>query len=202
MKAYSFRFALEQRTLLAVSPITAILESSQLGSILLTMLAHGTMVGNEVDALALLECSPSSAHRATKTARDNVGDVPIQMLLSAVDRVKLDRGVHEELKVRIKVSIALMHYVKQKANGTMSTLRILPGRSVTTSMRRACRFFEWHFLEVDGPLFLAAEVDAKDDVDDALYLGKLGEHSAQHGKTSLKNGASGAEVLALLRNEK
>ena len=62
---------------MAVSPITAILESSQLGGILLTMLAHGTMVGNEVDALALLECSPSFANRANKTARDNVGDVPL-----------------------------------------------------------------------------------------------------------------------------
>ena len=116
VKAFSLRIPLEPCSLLAVSPEAPILESPEYGSVLSAMLAHGSVVGDEVDAVALLESTPSITDRATKTTSDDVRDVPLQVLLGTIDRVKLDSRVLEDLELSVEIGTAFVHPVQKKLN--------------------------------------------------------------------------------------
>ena len=159
------------------------------------------MVGDEVKAGALLEGTPRFTDRATKTAGNDVRDVPSQVLVSTIGRVKLDGGMHEDLEVCIEISTAFMHPVEQETYRPMCVLCIFPGRSVPTPMWRASSLGQRRFLKGNSPLLVAAEVALKNDVDGRAHLGMLNEHPSQHGKTSLKNCICRAVVLALFGDE-
>ena len=63
--------------------------------------------------------------------------MPSQVLLCAVDRVKLDGRVAKHLKICVEISSTFMNTIQKDADGPMAVARVFPWGSITTPRGRA-----------------------------------------------------------------
>ena len=124
--------------------------------------------------------------------------MPPKMLLSTIDRIKLDGGVTKHLKLSVDVSTTFMDAIQEDANGPMSVAGTFPWSSVTTPRRGADILSGRHLLTLDGPLLGTVKVALVDLVNNALLLGMLCQEPPQQSEAPLEQRIFNTEVLTLL----
>ena len=101
------------------------------------------------------------------------------MLLSAIDRIKLNGGVPKHLELSIEEGAAFMDTIQEDANRPMSVAVIFPWSSVPTFRRGTHILFGGQLSTLDGPLLGTVKVALVDLVNGALLIRVLDQKPPQ-----------------------
>jgi hypothetical protein len=156
------------------------------------------MVSAQVNGAAVLVGRAIDMDRITEGDGRDVGDMSLQMLKGAIDRVKLDGRREPDLKVTVQVGPMLMESIQEKPNGTKSGFSIIPGGTIATAMRWAKGLGFGNAGEVQSPIFSKRSIFLVANLHRGRNRRMLDEHSSEQSQAPVEHSVTDAEVLALL----
>ena len=124
-----------------------------------------------------------------------------QVLLRAVDRVKLDGWVTKHLELCIEISTTFMHSIQEKSNRPMGVANVFPWGSIPTPRGRVCILLGGQLLAVNGTLLGTVKVGQVDLGDGGMLPRMFNQESPQQREAPLEQRIGDTVILTFFSKD-